>query len=115
MYRYHATADWCCLWGFWQVGFDGYWCVCVCVRVHASTGRGNRTHAKTNAHVGLQNSNTVSEEFVQVGLGFSSHQVDFAPKQPKKNTLCFVCVMNGSIPWKEFGDNFFVTENTMSN
>jgi len=85
------------------------------VCVHASTGRGNRTHAKTNAHVGLQNSNTVSEEFVQVGLGFSSHQVDFAPKQPKKNTLCFVCVMNGSIPWKEFGDNFFVTENTMSN
>lgn len=51
--------------------------VCVCV-VCASTGRGNRTHAKTNVHVGLQNSNTVGEEFVQVGLGFSSHQVDFA-------------------------------------
>jgi hypothetical protein len=76
----------------------------VCAR--ASTGRGNRTHAKTNVHVGLQNSSTVSEEFGQVGLGFSSHQVDCAPKQPKKNTLCVVYVMNGSIPWKEFGDNF---------
>ncbi len=88
-------------------------CVCVC----ASTGHSNRTRAQTNVHVGLQNSSTVSEGFGQVGLGFSSYQVDFAPKQPEKKNPYFVCVvMNGSIPWKErVWRQFFVTENTMCN
>jgi hypothetical protein len=45
----------------------GVW---VCAR--ASTGCSNKTHAKTNVHVGLQNSSTLSEEFGQVGMGVSS-------------------------------------------
>jgi hypothetical protein len=79
----------------------------VCVCVHASTGRGNRTHAKTNAHVGLQNSNTVSEEFVQVGLGFSSHQVDFAPKQPKKKHPLFCVCYERFHSMERVGRQFF--------
>lgn len=85
-------------------------CVCVC----ASTGRSNRTHAKTNVHVGLQNRSTVSEEFGQVGLGFSSHQVDFAAKQPKNKPLFCVCYewfYSMERVWRQL----FVTENTMCN
>jgi len=110
---------WLCRWLvlFLRILTSRFWWLLVCVCVCASTGRRNRTHAKTNVHVGLQNSSTVSEEFGEVvGLRFSSHQVDFAPKQPKNKNPYFVCVM---YEWfhsmERVWRRIYVSENTMCN